>query len=191
MKSLGLRDALWWLGSQAGSSKLVTANDGIFVDAFLAGMEAFLREHRVVLTPLVVLRVDDVLMCYLIVRHLERVLHREGVVREEILHESGEAPAGSSKRVVVAVAAMNPALEQAAKGRERMRKAMKELEDACAKAGTPVTGGIADRVKPLMEMAEGVFEDAYRYEKERLKAKGRKAKKAGGDEERGSTPSGS
>jgi hypothetical protein len=177
LRALGLRDALWWLGSQAGSSKLVTANDAIFVDAFLGGMEDFLEEHGVVLTPLVVLRVDDVLMCYLIVRHLERELHREGAVPAAC--EGDEDPPDSNRRVAAAVAAMNPALEQAAKGRERMRKAMKDLEDACAKAGTPVTGGIADRVKPLMEMAEGVFEDAYHYEKERVKAKDRKAKKAG------------
>ena len=51
-----------------------------------------------------------------------------------------------------------------------MRKAMKDLEDCCAKAGTPITPGIAESFKPMLKRAAGVMDDALRYEAERRSA---------------------
>lgn len=41
---------------------------------------------------------------------------------------------------------------------ERMQKVMNEIEDYCAKAGTPIDKGLADKVKPLLQRTEGIIE---------------------------------
>lgn len=41
---------------------------------------------------------------------------------------------------------------------ERMQKVMNDIEDHCAKAGTPIDKGLADKVKPLLQRTEGIIE---------------------------------
>ena len=49
-------------------------------------------------------------------------------------------------------------VEAAGKARERLRKAMKEFEEYCANAGTPVDKGLAAIMRPILKKAEGVYE---------------------------------
>lgn len=44
------------------------------------------------------------------------------------------------------------------KALEKRRKAVSELEETCAKAGTPTKLGIADKMKPLVRQGSGVIE---------------------------------
>ena len=41
---------------------------------------------------------------------------------------------------------------------ERIRKLMNEIETYCAKAGTPVDLGLADKVRPILDRAKGVMD---------------------------------
>ena len=45
---------------------------------------------------------------------------------------------------------------------EKWRKAMNELEDVCAKAGTPIDVGVADKMKPLLRETQGVMDKALK-----------------------------
>ena len=109
---------------------------------FVRGMGLVFEGHGVADTPLLALRVNDVLVSYVLVRRLEAGLY------------PGALEDGGDDRAMAAV------VEAVSRARERMRKAMKELEDACAKAGTPIDTGLADVVKPLLTAAAGLAEEA-------------------------------
>ncbi len=109
---------------------------------FIRGMEPVLAERGVAHTPLLALRVHDVLVSYVLVRRLEAGLF------------PGTTAEHGDERAVAAV------VEAVSRARERMRKAMKELEDACTKAGTPIDTGLADVVKPLLRATAGLAEEA-------------------------------
>jgi hypothetical protein len=109
------------------------------------------------------LRLEDVLSSYLVVRRLQQAVW----LTETEEHESGRA----------GVAAIAAAAESLAKARERLRKAMKELEDLCAKTGTPIDVGLADRVQPLLERTKGVLEDALQQGPVKRPSQGRPASK--------------
>lgn len=113
----------------------------LFTDA----LRAHLDGHGVAPSPLVVARAADVQASLI------------DLVRIEDAH-AVDAAAGEGVTAASAVARA----EAAGKARERLRKAMKELEDSCAKAGTPIEKGLADRVRPLLKRAEGVLEESLR-----------------------------
>jgi hypothetical protein len=118
-------------------------------------MADMLAEHGVSLSPLVVLRAHDVLASFVDVLRLEQA--------------ASCAPAAELKEA-------SAGAEATGKARERMRKAIKELEEACRKAGRPIDEGLADAMKPLVLRAEGVLEDALAFEQakaERKDAEGR------------------
>lgn len=110
-------------------------------------MRDHLDRRGVADSPLVALRLEDVIAARI---HVHRV--EVGMGSLEISEDT--------KAVVVLI-------EAAGKARERMRKAMKEFEDACAKAGTPIDRGLADQLKPLLQKTAGVIEDALRFEQEK------------------------
>lgn len=103
---------------------------------FVRGMRALFEEHGVGDSPLLALRVGDVAVSYVLVRRLEALLDGN----------EGETP--------------DAVVEKVSRARERMRKAMKELEEACAKQGTPIDTGLADLMKPLLVKAKGLEEEA-------------------------------
>jgi len=109
---------------------------------FVRGMGTVFSDHGVADTPLLSLRVNDVLVSYVLVRRLEAGLFLGGAEDE------------GDERATAAV------VEAVSRARERMRKAMKELEEACAKAGTPIDTGLADLVKPMLKAATGLAEEA-------------------------------
>ncbi len=115
-------------------------------------MAAFLKSHGVRQTPLVVLRVHDVLASFLDV-----------LGAEETLAATDEPKTA--------------AVESAAKARERLRKAMKELEESCERLGSPIGKGLADAMKPILKASEGVLEDALAYEAKRTASSAKEQKK--------------
>ncbi len=102
-------------------------------------------------TPLLALRGDDLCVSLLLAKRAEEALaFHAGAPGLE------DTDKGAAGRAAVA------ALETAGRARERLRKAMKELEDACAKMGTPLDTGVADSLKSLMKRGAGTAEAAGR-----------------------------
>ncbi len=116
--------------------------------------EKMFDQFEVVRTPLLVLHAEHAILSYLIVRRVEARLN-DGL---EMEHDPPKRP-------------LDPVLDAVGKARERWRKAMKELEEYCAKAGTPIDRGLADIMKPILKKAEGVYEDAVEFEARKKKAK--------------------
>lgn len=106
------------------------------------------KERGVAETPLMVLRVDDLCVSLLLAKRAEEALAPNAGLGTEQTKGSGER--GS----------LTAAVESAGRTRERLRKAMKELEEACAKMGTPVDVGLADRMRPLLKRTAGILEEA-------------------------------
>ena len=110
---------------------------------FIAALKRLFSGCGVEETPLLVLRVEDVAIHYLLVRRIEE----------------GLAPA--SDNAEGAVSGCSGALaDQIGKSRERLRKAIRELEDACARLGRPIDVGIADQLLPLVRQTGDLLHNA-------------------------------
>ena len=96
-------------------------------------------------TLLVLFRADDVVVNYVIVRRLEAEL---------------DVRAGKLEPGVV---------EAVGKARDRLRKAIKEFEDMVSVAGPPSALSFADSMKPILERADGVLEEAMAFEARKKK----------------------
>ncbi len=127
-------------------------NDESIAQAFVEDMQALFTRQGVVETPLLVLRVDDVFANYLLVIQAEKALDdaQEQPDKDESIRISKPIALGLEENV--------------GKARERLRKSMKELEESCTRAGTPIDIGLADLMKPILKKAEGVLDDALRAE---------------------------
>ena len=136
------------LDTLAGCAPWMEPEEHAVHAAFVRAMAEELAARGVRWTPLVALRLDNVSVAYLMVRRTERGLEPD----------AGDEPAARDRLAAV---------EQSGKARERMAKMIKELEDACAKAGTPIDTCLADRMQPLLRRTEGVIEDALQFEVER------------------------
>lgn len=90
-------------------------------------------------TLLLIFRIEDVAIAHLLVRRLEEKLN---------------APSAENNEKPIAFSALVDAINKA---RERLNKAMQHLEDYCQKAGTPIDGGIADTLKPIIKKAERIL----------------------------------
>jgi len=113
--------------------------------------------------PALALRAEDLMVAWLIARRMEDVLRNEGVCRMQ--KENAEL----FKEV-------HPMVEKAMKARERVRKALQEIEEACkATAASGGSGALSDEAGPLLRMGEGVLEDAIDFEKRKQKRAGRTA----------------
>lgn len=135
------------LAAVAAGAGWMTAGEHRLTEKITRTMGREFSRYGVVVSPLVALRVEDVIVSYLVVRRLETAF------TEPTTPEEAKAAAAG--------------IEAAGKARERLRKAMKELEEACAKAGTPIDDGIAGQMKPLLLKTVGVLEDALRFEAEK------------------------
>jgi len=157
----------WWMRRGENLTGLMPRHDEETVHQFVAALEAVFQRHGVEQTPMVLLRVEDVLVSWLVVRRIEDLLWAEGVYEES----TEDAPKPKSRAGAFASVSQGlillPAIETAGKARERMRKAVKELEEACEKMGTPIDRGIHDIMKPIIEGAEGVLEDAIAFEEKK------------------------
>jgi hypothetical protein len=104
------------------------------VAKFLKRMQKLFRQRNVAETPLLAMRLNDVIVSFLLTRRAEQELATDPL-------EPGQ---------------LHKILDTTGKIRERLRRSMKDLEDACANAGTPIEPGLADRMKPLILRAQGL-----------------------------------
>ena len=101
--------------------------------------------------PTVLARMYEVLVAFIIAFRIDEELWAQGVM----LQEKDKNGQFTGKKY------LNPLVEQSAKAHERLRKAMKELEDTCAKAGKPINEGLPDKVRDLMKKAELAIEKMF------------------------------
>ncbi len=116
--------------------------EAAFAQQLLDGLLALFAAHHVQTHVLIALRLEELLVHALLARRAEADLF--------------DAPAEAT-----ATRRADP-LERAGKARERLRRAMKELEEACAKQGTPIDQPLPERARPLLEQAAGIAEGALR-----------------------------
>jgi len=123
------------LGDTARGASWMTPEERRHTRKFVAAVNRLFQKRGVEVTPFLALRVTDVAVHHLLVRRLENTLVLDSA--------AGEATAPGP--------VCSPALaDQIGKARERLRKAVREIEDACARAGRPIDIGIADRVLPIV-----------------------------------------
>jgi hypothetical protein len=109
---------------------------------FMAAIRRLFKAKGVQETPLLAIRVIDVGIHFLLARRLEL-----GLTPTE--KENG-------KVVLDVTGAM---ADYIGKTRERLRKAVRELEDACSRLGTPVDVGIADELLPLVRATKDLLQN--------------------------------
>ena len=110
------------------------------------------RGEQVPETPMLALRVQDVTVSFIRVQRAEtRLAEIEAREQERMMLSEGKAKTDSG---------LGAAMETAGKARERLRKALKELEDCRGQGGKDAGKGLADAVLPLMKAGKGVFEAA-------------------------------
>ncbi|HOE67150.1 MAG TPA: hypothetical protein PLO62_11555 [Candidatus Hydrogenedentes bacterium] len=140
-ESLPMRQCGIWRG--AGP---LTPREQAFGRRFVREVVAACGERDGGAAPILLMRIEDVLASYWLVGRLESLLWNEGVMIEK---------AGDAAKPATA----HPALEAAGKARERLRKALTELESALHRAEPArQTFGVADLFRPLLMKAEGVYE---------------------------------
>ncbi len=120
----------------------------------LTALRRFFHRMGVKETPLLALHAADLTATALLVARMEREL--AGFAAGETTPNQDTREADARLRALIALA------DAIGKARERMRKAMKELEDYCTHAGTPIDAGIADIMKPIVKKADGVIEETLR-----------------------------
>ncbi len=143
------------------------------VQALLADMRLLFQQAGIAPTSLLLLRVQDVVYSFLLVMELEAAL------RQPL------EPDDSKARDTTGRAAWLREVEAIGRARERLRKAMKELEDTCARMGRPVDGSLAERMLPLLEKTEGVIEDAIAFEQAKKRNSNTGSSRKTGDQNRG------
>lgn len=111
------------------------------MERLLRELDALFARNEVAVSPLLAMRVEDALVAFLAVRRVSETAPEDHYGKPFYDY-----------------------LEQLNKAIERRRKAVKELEDACERAGAPLEQGLAERLLPLIERAEGVLEDAHAFE---------------------------
>ena len=125
------------------SASVTTHQEHIKVRHLMYAIEDLFSAHDAEVSPSVALRVEDVAASWIVAGRLEMALPRP---------TGGDAVEPAPPPVAL--------LNHIGKARERLRKAIKELEDHCPKAGTPIAMGLAEEVAPLLKRAEGVMEEA-------------------------------
>lgn len=109
----------------------LTREERVYIRKFLGAVQQLFLSSGVKDSPLLALRVVDVAVHLLLTRRQELAL----------------IPADSNDGTPELSGAL---ADQIGKGRERLRKAVKELEEACARLGSPVDTGIAGQMLPLV-----------------------------------------
>jgi hypothetical protein len=125
--------------------------------AFVSGMGALLELRGVTLTPTLIMRIEDVVHSHILVGRLEMDIWQKGVVFTPPVPEEDEQNTTSRRRTASQKEYINPAVEALGKARERLRKAMKELEDNCGTVAAPTQRNLAEEVLPLLKKGEGVM----------------------------------
>lgn len=127
------------------------------VNALETALEPCLAASRSVLAPSIAIRAEELIVAWLSARRMEDVLRNEGVCRMQ--EDNGPV-----------FKEIHPMVEKSMKARERVRKALQELEEACkATAASGGTGALGEEIGPLLRLGDGVLDDALACEKRRQK----------------------
>ncbi len=169
----------WFGRPKKGEGSSCSGADS-YVTGLGAGLEELFASRGVDVTPTVSLRAMEVITWAYIAREIQGTVSSDGVTvqeeqKEQKKRKKEEGASGGTDADAATTTAekkktdwrLHPAVEALAKTWERLRKAMKELEDTCKNAGTPVNKGLPDIVKPLLEKTEGILEEALEHEKKR------------------------
>jgi hypothetical protein len=147
--------------------------EGLDTDGFRERVVAFLEERGVPTNhPTVEVRIADVTTWWRVVRDFEKTVQKDGVTLAR-----KPLPAGSGdKATPPADWKPHPAVEAMAKAWERLRRAVKELEDMCGQTVAPAPTDLGSEMKPLIEQTRGVLEDALEFERKKRERAARKRK---------------
>lgn len=129
------------LSEAARSERWMTKEERAVMKRFVAAVRRMFVERGVRESPLLALRVSDVGVHWLLNRRLEQSLLPD------------DAMDGAPPELSGALA------EQIGKARERTRKAIRDLEDACARLGAPIDVGVADKMLPLVRKTRDLLHD--------------------------------
>ena len=155
----------WLLPDAERRAGLLPPHEAEAAGRWVDALEALLTGRGVPLTPLILLRLEDLVTAWLAARRIEAALWESGVFTH--------SPPKRGQDADETALAVSGLVEHAGKARERTRKAMKDLEEACEKLGTPIDQGLADEVKPLLEQTAGVLDDALAFEERKRAAAAR------------------
>lgn len=121
--------------------------------AFLDEMARTLEQNAAAVTPMTILRMDSVIQEYLAVRAL---MAAPAEVPPTVVSDPEAKPGARAKAPAVALS------EAIGKARERLRKAVSELEDSMGT--TKARGlGLADSLRPIVTGAKGALEEALAF----------------------------
>lgn len=122
----------------------MTEEERKLMRSLMAAIRRLFKEKGVQETPLLAMRVIDLGIHFLLSRRLELVL-TPGV------KDTGEVTLDIS----------GPQADHIGKTRERLRKAIRELEDACSRLGSPIDIGLADKLLPLVLETQELLHGSY------------------------------
>jgi hypothetical protein len=120
------------------AEKWMTPQERVFYSRFAASIEYTLDQRGIEMTSMTALRVNDVVVSFVLVRRLESTLNSDAVAAET----------ATKPQTLIAL------VDGIGKAREKMRKALKELEDVCGPIAMPQETGFADRMKSIVKRAD-------------------------------------
>jgi len=120
----------------------MTEEERLLIRKFTRSLRALLSSRGVEETPLAALRMADVAIHLLLAKRLETAL----------------TPGADMQAATPGIT--GTLAEQVSKGRERLRKAVRELEDACARVGKPLDKGLAEEMLPLVRKTGDMLQHA-------------------------------
>jgi hypothetical protein len=124
-------------------------------------------------TPSLALRAEELVVAWLVARRMEDILRTEGVCRMQDNPDTPDPETTNRRKdkpLPKVFKEVHPMVEKAMKARERVRKALQELEEACkATAASGGTGALGDEVTALLRLGDGVLDDALAFEKRKTK----------------------
>ncbi len=134
----------------------MTNNEKRIMKRQMAAMRKIFINGGVPESPFISMRAIDIGIHYLMVRRLEQALAVTFAPHETTTAktENDSAPA-----MPVPAFALPQLVEQIGRTRERLRKSIRELEEACAKLGKPVEIGIADKLLPFVREARHLIQN--------------------------------
>ncbi len=138
------------LGPYEGNG-LVPAEERPLFFRLLRQWGRYLRSRGIQPSPSVAMRLEDVFVSYFIARRAEDPLRQVG-----LLPDVDDKGRGVTNK-----------LDASNKARDRLRKAIKDLEDACPDAAASTGADLAAVLKPLIKKADAVLAEVFDQETQR------------------------
>lgn len=145
-------------------------HDRAIIQRLVAAFETLLESRGIEPTPFVLLRLHDVITQYRLARRIEAAVFAEGVVQNKQPNEDDTPKSetnAAKRRSTAKDTGLHPALDALTKAWDRVRKALQDLESACAVPKTGKIPSLADIATPLLEETDGIMEYAIEVEENR------------------------